>query len=96
VIAVGATVAVILISQSGSSSSSADFRTAPTQTSGPDEALRGQAAASAVGATPATVGGPDETARGQAVHTAAGASPEPGSGGPDETLRGQSAYSASR
>jgi hypothetical protein len=71
VVAAAISVALIASSRSGDSQSTAQS-TPSAQLSGPNEAARGQAAATASGVPSApSLGGPDETARGQAVHSAA-------------------------
>ena len=62
-------VGVILIS-TGSSHSSSPSVTRASQTSGPNEAARGQAAATAAGAQPSQTGGPNEDLRGQSAASA--------------------------
>ena len=65
------------------------------QSSGVNEELRGNAAATAVGASQYNqLGGPDEAARGQAAGSADGASPSRQISGPDEAARGQAAAAA--
>jgi hypothetical protein len=88
---------VIPLAVSDSDSTTASLPSASSiQTGGPNEAVRGQAASVATGATPEPgTGGPNETARGQAVHSSAGGTAVPGTGGPNEDLRGQAARSAS-
>jgi hypothetical protein len=64
-------VSVILISSGSDSQSGASTVTPSSQVGGPNEAARGQAAATSAGAfQPTQVGGPDETARGQSAATA--------------------------
>jgi hypothetical protein len=64
--------AVILLTSSGSSHRSGASVAPTSQTGGPNEAARGQAAASAVGASsqPAQTGGPNEAARGRSAAAA--------------------------
>jgi negative regulator of sigma E activity len=66
-------VAILVIAlSSGSTESSHATGASAVQTSGPNEALRGQSAAQAAGAyTPSPTGGPDETRRGNAAASAA-------------------------
>lgn len=64
-------IATLLIAQNGDSRTSAVPRIVPTQTSGPNEAARGRAAATAAGVTASPgSGGPNEALRGQAAQSA--------------------------
>jgi hypothetical protein len=62
---------VILIASGSDSQSGASSVTPSSQVGGPNEAARGQAAATSAGAfQPTQSGGPDESARGQSAATA--------------------------
>jgi hypothetical protein len=63
-------VGVILVSSGDSHSSSPNVTSQTSQRGGPNEAARGQSAASASGALSSQIGGPDETARGQSAASA--------------------------
>jgi hypothetical protein len=64
-------VGVILITSGSESHSSAPSVTPSSQVGGPNEAARGQAAATSAGAfQPTQTGGPDESARGQSAAAA--------------------------
>ena len=65
-----ATVVGVILLTSGDSHSSSPSAVQSSQTSGPNEAARGQAAATAAGAQPSQTGGPNETARGQSAASA--------------------------
>jgi hypothetical protein len=67
----GAVIAVTLVVAIGGSSSTSHTSFAPAgQVGGPNEAVRGQAAASASGSSISETGGPNESARGQAAASA--------------------------
>jgi hypothetical protein len=70
-LALAATIVVLALS-SGASENAGAGVTPVSQTSGPDETQRGQAAASSAGADQPTTGGPDESARGISVAAASG------------------------
>jgi hypothetical protein len=71
VLFVAAVIAVALVVATGGSDSISRSSVAPTsQTGGPNEATRGQAAASASGSPTSETGGPNESARGQAAASA--------------------------
>jgi hypothetical protein len=94
-----ATAAAIVIPLAGSDSTPSPAAVpslSSTDNGGPNEATRGQAAATAAGAIPTVAGGPDETARGRAVQSSAGGTAVPGPGGPNKGQRGQAAATASR
>jgi hypothetical protein len=72
VLLLAAVIAVALVVAIGGSDGTSQSNVAPTsQVGGPNEAARGQAAASASGSPSSETGGPNETARGQAAATAA-------------------------
>ena len=67
----GAVIAVALVVAIGGSGSTSQTSVAPTtQVGGPNEVVRGQAAASASGSSISETGGPNESARGQAAASA--------------------------
>ncbi|MFL5780461.1 MAG: hypothetical protein ACJ760_04040 [Thermoleophilaceae bacterium] len=67
----GAVVAVTLVLVIGGSDNTSHTSFAPTsQVGGPNEAVRGQAAASASGSSISETGGPNESARGQVAASA--------------------------
>jgi hypothetical protein len=67
----GAVIAVTLVVAIGGSDGTSSTSVAPTsQVGGPNEAVRGQAAASASGSSISETGGPNESARGQAAASA--------------------------
>jgi hypothetical protein len=66
VLAVGATATVLIVSR-GDDGTTSSNPPASVSASGPNESARGEAAATASGATGVTVGGPNEAARGAAA-----------------------------
>jgi preprotein translocase subunit SecG len=66
-----ASIAAVILLSTGSSHRSSASVTPASQTSGPNETARGQAAASATGASqPTQTGGPNESRRGQSAAAA--------------------------